>query len=133
MLNFQFNHKIFFGFFLIIFPLWGQGRPTLRGCQSRFSLNQCIEYAYKQNFDVKLRELKFRQSENTLEQSQKARYPSVSGSFSQGINSGRSIDPFTNGFIQRTIASNSFGVNTNLVLFNGFSLKKQILQNQNNT
>lgn len=127
MLNFQFNHKIFFGFFLIIFPLWGQG-----GCQSRFSLNQCIEYAYKQNFDIKLKELKFRQSENTLEQSQKALYPNVSGSFSQGINSGRSIDPFTNGFIQRTIASNSFGVNTNLVLFNGFSLKNQILQNQYN-
>lgn len=100
--------------------------------QPRFSLNQCIDYAYKQNFDVKLKELKFRQSENTLEQSQKALYPSVSGSFSQGINSGRSIDPFTNGFIQRTISSNSFGANANLVLFNGFSLKNQILQNQLN-
>jgi outer membrane protein len=67
--------------------------------QQRFSLNQCIDYAYKQNFDVKLKELRLKQSENTLQQSQKAIYPNLSGSFSQGINSGRSIDPFTNDFI----------------------------------
>lgn len=100
--------------------------------QSRFSLNQCIEYAYKQNFDVKLKELRLKQSENTLEQSEKAIFPNLSGSFSQGINSGRSIDPFTNGFIQRTISSNSFGANANFTIFNGFSLKNQIIQNQYN-
>jgi len=100
--------------------------------QSRFSLNQCIEYAYKQNFDVKLKELRLKQSENTLEQSEKAIYPNLSGSFSQGINSGRSIDPFTNDFIQRTIFSNSLGANANFTIFNGFSLKNQIIQNQYN-
>lgn len=100
--------------------------------QQRFSLNQCIEYGYKQNFDVKLKELRLKQSENTLEQSEKAILPNLSGSFSQGINSGRSIDPFTNGFIQRTISSNSFGANANFIIFNGFSLKNQIIQNQYN-
>jgi outer membrane protein len=100
--------------------------------QQRFSLNQCIDYAYKQNFDVKLKELRLKQSENTLQQSQKAIYPNLSGSFSQGINSGRSIDPFTNDFIQRTISSNSFGTNANFTIFNGFSLKNQIIQNQYN-
>lgn len=123
----QINNKIFFCFFSILFPLWGQG-----GCQTRFSLNQCIEYAYKQNFEVKLKELRLKQSENTLQQSQKAIYPNLSGSFSQGINSGRSIDPFTNDFVQRTISSNSFGANTNFTIFNGFSLKNQIIQNQYN-
>ncbi len=100
--------------------------------QQRFSLNQCIEYAYKNNYEVKLKELKVRQSENTLQQSQKAIYPNLSGSFSQGINSGRSIDPFTNDFVQRTISLNSFGANANLTIFNGFSLKNQIIQNQYN-
>ena len=123
----HFNNKIFFYFFILIFPLWGSG-----GCQQRFSLNQCIDYAYKQNFDVKLKELRLKQAENTLQQSQKAIYPNLSGSFSQGINSGRSIDPFTNDFIQRTISSNSFGANANFTIFNGFSLKNQIIQNQFN-
>ena len=98
----------------------------------KFNLIQCIDFAYKQNFDVKLKELRLKQSENTLEQSEKAIYPNLSGSFSQGINSGRSIDPFTNDFIQRTISSNSFGANTNFTIFNGFSLKNQIIQNQYN-
>jgi len=123
----HFNHKIFFYFLIILFPLWGSG-----GCQQRFSLNQCIDYAYKQNFDVKLKELRLKQSENILQQSQKAIYPNLSGSFSQGINSGRSIDPFTNDFIQRTISSNSLGASANFTIFNGFSLKNQIIQNQYN-
>jgi outer membrane protein len=98
----------------------------------KFSLTQCIDYAYKQNFDVKLKELRLKQSEIILQQSQKAIYPNLSGSFSQGINSGRSIDPFTNDFIQRTISSNSLGANANFTIFNGFSLKNQIIQNQYN-
>jgi hypothetical protein len=36
--------------------------------QSRFSLNHCLEYGYKQNFDVELKRLRLKQSENTLEQ-----------------------------------------------------------------
>ncbi len=100
--------------------------------QQRFSLTQCIDYAYKQNFDVKLKELRLKQAKNILQQSQKAIYPNLSGSFSQGINSGRSIDPFTNDFVQRTISSNSLGANANFPIFNGFSLKNQILQNQIN-
>lgn len=128
MAHFHFNNKIFSCFLIILLLLWGAGNA-----QQRFSLNQCIEYAYKQSIDIKLKELKFRQTQNTLELSKKAIYPSVSGSFSQGINSGRSIDPFTNGFIQRTISSNSFGANANFIIFNGFSLKNQIIQNQLNT
>jgi len=98
----------------------------------KFSLTQCIDYSYKQNFDVKLKELRLKQSEIILQRSQKAIYPNLSGSFSQGINSGRSIDPFTNDFIQRTIFSNSLGANANFTIFNGFSLKNQIIQNQYN-
>ena len=45
--------------------------------QQRFSLTQCIEYAFKQNFDVKLKELRLKQSEITLQQSQKAIYPNL--------------------------------------------------------
>lgn len=117
--------KYFLQLILILFYFEGDA-------QRRFSLNQCIEYAYKHNFDVKLKELRLKQSENTLEQSEKAIYPNLLGSFSQGINSGRSIDPFSNDFIQRTISSNLFGANANFTIFSGFSLKNQIIQNQYN-
>lgn len=98
--------------------------------QQRFTLKECIDYAYKQNFDVKLKELKSKQSENALEQSQKVIYPNISGIFSQGINFGRSIDPFTNDFVQQTISSNSYGANANITLFNGFLFKNQVIQNR---
>jgi outer membrane protein len=100
--------------------------------QSKFSLEQCIDYAYKQSFDIKQRLLKIRQSENVLRQSKQTIYPNVSGSFSQGISSGRSIDPFTNDFIQHTISSNSISFGSNLTVFNGFTLKNQIVQNEYN-
>ncbi|MFD3293434.1 TolC family protein [Aquirufa sp. KTFRIE-69F] len=109
---------------IILFSgFWGKA-------QQRFSLTECIDYAYKQNFDVKLKELKSKQSEYALEQSQKVIYPNVSGIFSQGINFGRSIDPFTNDFVQQTISSNSFGANATITLFNGFLFKNQIIQNR---
>lgn len=100
--------------------------------QKKFSLEQCIDYAYKQSFDIKQRLLKIRQSENVLRQSKQAVYPSVSGSFSQGVSSGRSIDPFTNDFIQHTVSSNSIGLGSNMTIFNGFTLKNQVVQNEYN-
>ncbi len=115
--------RLIFAFILLQTPLWGQ---------KIFNLQQCLDYAYKQNFDIKQRELRLKQSENTLWQARQAIYPNFAGSFSQGFNSGRSIDPFSNDFIQRTISSNSFGINSNFTIFNGFSLKNQILQNEYN-
>ena len=123
--NIFFRHLIYQYLIMIFFYLHCNA-------QQRFSLNQCIDYAYKQNFEVKLKELSLKQSKNALKQSEKAIYPNLSGSFSQGINSGRSIDPFTNDFVQQTISSNSFGANANFTIFNGFSLKNQIIQNQYN-
>ncbi|MFD2520209.1 TolC family protein [Emticicia soli] len=100
--------------------------------QNKYTLEQCIDYAYKQSFDIKQRLLKIRQSENTVRQSKQAVYPNASGSFSQGVSSGRSIDPFTNGFVSHTVSSNSIGLGTNLVVFNGFAIKNQIAQNEFN-
>ena len=117
--------KIAYLFFLLYFALQASA-------QSRFNLEQCIDYAYKQSFDIKQRMLKIKQAENTLRQSKHAIYPNLSGSVSQGISSGRSIDPFTNDFIQHTISSNSISFGSNLTLFSGFALKHQILQNSYN-
>ncbi|UTA67895.1 TolC family protein [Emticicia sp. 21SJ11W-3] len=114
--------------YLLLFFCWAMGVSA----QNRFSLEQCVEYAYKQSFDIRQRLLKIKQTENALRQSKQAVYPNLSGSFSQGLSSGRSIDPFTNDFIQHTISSNSVSFGTNVMLFNGFALKNQILQNSYN-
>ncbi|NBA88711.1 TolC family protein [Emticicia sp. CRIBPO] len=100
--------------------------------QQSYSLQDCIELAFKNNLELKGQELNIQQAENTLRQSKNAVYPSASGSFSHGLNFGRSIDPFTNSFVQRSISSNSFGLSSNWTLFNGFSTRNQIEQNKTN-
>lgn len=100
--------------------------------QQRYSLQDCIELAFKNNLTLKGGEFSIQQAENTLEQSKNAVYPSASGSFSHGFNFGRSIDPFSNSFVQRSISSNSFGLSANWNVFNGFSTRHQIDQNKSN-
>ncbi|WP_229236178.1 TolC family protein [Emticicia sp. TH156] len=121
---------MFIGRMAFVFLWFGMVMQTT--AQNRFSLEQCVEYAYKQSFDIRQRLLKIKQTENALRQSKQAVYPNLSGSFSQGLSSGRSIDPFTNDFIQHTISSNSVSFGTNVILFNGFALKNQILQQSYN-
>lgn len=100
--------------------------------QQRYSLQDCIELAFKNNLELKGQELNIQQAENTLRQSKNAVYPSASGSFSHGLNFGRSIDPFTNSFVQRSISSNSFGLSSSWTVFNGFLTRNQIEQNKTN-
>jgi outer membrane protein len=119
--------KIFFH--TIIFPLWGLG-----GCfgQGGFTLEQCIDYALRNNFDVKQQELRVKTNENNLQQSKMAMLPNLSGSFSHSLYFGRNIDPYSNQFVENNISSNSLGLGTNITLFNGFQLKNQIKQNELN-
>lgn len=100
--------------------------------QKSYSLAECITRAQQHNPDILLQNLNISRAENTLSQSLKSRLPMVSGSVSSGLNGGRSIDPFSNSFVQRTISYNSFSVSTNLLLFNGFSLRNQIEKNRAN-
>jgi outer membrane protein len=102
------------------------------GClyaQKSYTLQECIDKSLSLNPDIAIQNLGIRNAENNLEASKWTRWPSLSGSWSQGINGGRSIDPFTNSFIQRTINSNSMGLNGSWNLFNGFSTQSLIQQN----
>ncbi|SOE19584.1 outer membrane protein [Spirosomataceae bacterium TFI 002] len=100
--------------------------------QKGMSLEDCINYAYEHSPIVKQSTINLEKSDNSLERSKKAFFPTISTGFSQGLNSGRSIDPFTNDFVQRTIASNSYSVGSNLAIFNGFANKYQIELNEQN-
>lgn len=96
------------------------------------TLEQCIDYALKNNFDIKQQELKAQSNQNILKQSKMALLPNLSGSFSHGNSFGRNIDPFSNAFVERNIAYNGYGLNSNVTIFKGFQLKNQIRQNQLN-
>lgn len=99
-------------------------------CQSqKLSLEKC--YSIIKNNPQVLRQ-KYTSDINaaTLEQLKANRIPSLNGSVTQNINFGRSIDPFTNQFVQKRILSNNFSLNSSLVLFNGLQNNWLIAQNQ---
>jgi outer membrane protein len=57
---------------------------------------------------------------------ERQRLPAVNGQYTNSLNLGRSIDPFTNQFLTQTILGNNYGVSANYILFNGGQIAGQI-------
>ena len=95
------------------------GIAPLQGQSVRYTLEQCIEQALKQNIDVQLSMLSESQAELTMNQAKSGFAPDFSGSAGQFYQSGRSIDRFTNQFVQSTISSNNFQLQGSVLLYGG--------------
>jgi len=98
--------------------------------QQEWSLQQCIDYALKNNFNVKQSNLQVQQANSNLEQSKFSVLPSVNGTISNYYNIGKRIDPFTNKFANSQVRSDNYSINANLTLFNGLQQYNTIKQNQ---
>ena len=71
-----------------------------------------------------------RTAEINYTQAKNNRLPSVEGGYNYGFNSGRSIDPFTNGYINQQLTSSNVNAQAALPVFGGFQLKNSIRQNE---
>lgn len=96
----------------------------------KFTLNRCIELALSQNLDVQLSAIANQNADNDYVQSKRNLTPDISGSAGQFYQSGRSIDRFSNQFVQTTIGSNNFQVQGSWVLFAGGQLRNAVNQSK---
>ncbi len=94
----------------------------------QFTLKQCIDYAWLNNLDIKQSMLNNESSAIDVRQSKANLLPTLSASAGQNYQFGRTIDRFTNTFINQTIRSNNFGLNAGITLFNGFQNHNNIKQ-----
>ena len=94
--------------------------------QNKITLKQAIEIGIKNNIDVLQSDLLMQKEDITLKQSKENMLPNLNASADHGYNYGRSIDPFSNSFINQKVGYASYGASSNLLLFNGFSLQNQI-------
>ncbi|MCF8276973.1 MAG: TolC family protein [Flavobacteriales bacterium] len=101
----------------------GQERQT-------WSLKDCITHALQHNISVKDAELAQDASEIDLKQSKWQRMPNLSGSASQSLTNGNSIDPITSDYVTKQIHSTSVGLSSQLTLYQGSKLANQIKQNK---
>jgi outer membrane protein len=92
---------------------------SVRG-QEVWSLSKCIHYAHDNNLQVKQAEIDAQIIQNRKKQSQYEFLPEISVRGTDNVNYGKTIDPFTNTFVENRIRSSNFQANANLDLFRGF-------------
>lgn len=117
------NRVLISGLFILFFGgLKAQSGTTL-------TLQQAIQTAIDNNVQVKQSDLLTQTAEVAWKQSRSNLLPDLNASASHGINQGRSIDPFTNTYVDQKINYANYGISSGVILFNGFSLQNAIKQN----
>ncbi|HBP45564.1 MAG: hypothetical protein CL845_05605 [Crocinitomicaceae bacterium] len=95
--------------------------PSQSAAQQAWSLQRCLDHAFEHNIQIQLGQLGEASAAIGTQTAKGAFLPNLNANLSHGYNFGRTIDPFTNQFVESSaIRSNSFGLSTGMVLFNGF-------------
>jgi outer membrane protein len=97
--------------------------------QAQYSLKQCVDSAITNNLELKQAELQMESSKIDWHQAKANMLPTLNGSIGHGINQGRSIDPFTNDYIDQRYNFASYGLSSGITLFNGLGIQNTIRQN----
>jgi len=95
------------------------GNLLAQAQQNPWSLEACISYALTHNSEVRQSELDLEVSQATRAQTKAALLPTGRASAAHGYNFGRSINPFTNQYVEEQIQTSNLGLNASLLLFNG--------------
>lgn len=102
------------------------------GDTSRLSLQQCVEIAIKNNADVQRKGLLRESAHLNWTQAKEYLLPTLNADAYHGSNQGRSINPYTNSYIDQQLNYANYSVYSNLTLFQGLSLQNAIKQNRQN-
>ena len=94
----------------------------------KLTLQQCVETGIANNLQVRQSDLQAQADAINWNQAKLNMLPDLNGSAGHGINHGRSIDPFTNSYINQQVNFANYGLNSGVVLFNGFSLQNAVKQ-----
>src|SRR6188474_638414 len=86
---------------------------------NKISLRQAVETALAHNLQVKQSDLQMQTANVYWNQSKASMIPNLNGSLNNGTTQGRSIDPFTNAYINQQLNSASLSLNTGVTVFNG--------------
>lgn len=85
----------------------------------KWTLEECVDYAIKNNISVKQSELDLKTSDVENMEAIGGFLPTLNGNANYSINTGASINPVTNQFQNQTFKSFSASANSSITLFNG--------------
>ena len=98
--------------------------------EKKWTLEDCLNYALTNNLDLKRQLLQTESAEANFLKSKMDILPSLNFGSDARVGFGRSIDPETNLITFKQNISNSYSLNSNLQLFNGFATLNTISANR---
>ena len=105
--------------------------PFSLQAQKKWSLEDCIRYAWENNLTIKQQELGVMQSENIHFQSKMAFAPSLSARISENVNWGQSVDLSTLTILNHVRSTNTgVGIYADMDLFAGLQKLNTVKQEQ---
>ncbi|WP_031525890.1 TolC family protein [Dyadobacter crusticola] len=110
-------------FFLLVclLPLFSQAQTTL-------SLADCVDLLIKNNLTYQQGNLQAEAAQAQLRQTRSQIMPQIYIGADQSFNMGRSIDQYTNAYIDEVYGLNAIGTGFSIPVFQGFKLQNQIRQ-----
>jgi outer membrane protein len=97
-----------------------------------WTMEQCVNYAWSHNLQVKQAQLNEEIAKNNLLQSKANVLPSITGFASRTFNYGLSINPFTNTFANSEVTEDDYALSGSLTIFGGLQNLNTIKQNNLN-
>lgn len=95
---------------------------------TKLNLQQCIDIAVKNNQQVKEAKYQSDYAESYLSQAKGNMLPFINADINHGLSQGRSIDPFSNGYVDQNVGFANYGLNASLLLWNGNSARNNAKQ-----
>jgi outer membrane protein len=117
-------------FLLVKLTVLFSGFSIFGHSQTVLTLKDCIEAGYNNNFDVLQKQLQAESDKANWKQSKLNIFPDLNASAGHSFNQGRSIDPYTNSPVTQSFNSSNYGVNSNVILFNGLAIQNNIRRNE---
>jgi len=96
--------------------------------QKALSLQACVDLLKKNNLNYRESQLQAQGTNAQIQQFKSQQLPQIGFNAGQNLNFGRSIDRFTNAYIDQVYNTNYVGAGFQLPLFQGFQIQHQIQQ-----
>ena len=113
---------------IIIVAFFNKIAHAQQTADSVLTLQQCLDIAIKNNLLVKQSEIQMEASRIIYMQAKENLLPTLNGSVDHNLSDGRSLNPFTNGYLNQQITSAFYGLSSNFILSNGLTLQNSIRQ-----
>jgi len=104
------------------------GTDTADQVGSSLSLKEAVAIAIKHNLLVNQADVTAQGARITYHQAWDYMLPTLNGNANQAISNGRSLNPYTYQYTNTQVNSGSYGLNSNLTLFQGLQIQNSIKQ-----